>query len=175
MAKIILAADEKWGIGKDGKLPWNLRSDLQFFQQVTKNSFCIMGYNTFREIADKFNYEDTGNFLPNRRCYVVTSRNMESTPSVKRVTSVLEAYTDALNRSPKRKIFFIGGVGIFKEAMEFVDTIYLTKVVGIHQCDVFFNPFEYMTGKIVEEKLLKEEKGVYKIYEYSLGENNEKA
>ena len=32
---IIVAVDEEMGMGKDGKLPWHLKNELKYFQDVT--------------------------------------------------------------------------------------------------------------------------------------------
>lgn len=151
---IIVAVDSLWGIGKDGKLPWHLPEDLANFKKITKNSICIMGYNTYKEIADLFKYEDTRKFLPNRISIVITSRFIphsggpydDFSKNGGMVTA--KSITDALNLVSERNddIFFLGGVGIFNEAIALVDKIYFTSIRENFNCDTTFpidNLFEH--------------------------------
>ena len=61
---LIVAIDEKNGIGKDNLLPWHLPADLKHFKMVTTGHPVIMGRKTFDSI---------GKALPNRR-HIVISR-----------------------------------------------------------------------------------------------------
>ena len=67
--KIVLVAaiGENNVIGRDGQLPWRLKSDLQHFRKVTLNRPVIMGRKTYVSI---------GKPLPGRT-NIVVSRNPE--------------------------------------------------------------------------------------------------
>lgn len=134
MKAIIAAMDEFRGIGRNGVLPWHIPADLKRFKELTKNSICIMGYNTYHEIADRFKYETTGKFLPSRLSIVVTSRDIPHSgeaydviPS-KGIVITAKSIQEALDLVTERAedIFFIGGESIFKEALDFVDKLYFT-------------------------------------------------
>ena len=60
---LIVARDERRGIGKDGKLPWRLSSDLKRFRELTMGHHLIVGRKTFESI---------GKPLPGRQMIVVT-------------------------------------------------------------------------------------------------------
>ena len=60
---IIAAMDEKRGIGKDGKLPWNIPSELKHFKEITMGHPIIMGRKT---------YEAIGRSLPGRTNIIIT-------------------------------------------------------------------------------------------------------
>lgn len=163
---IILAVDDNWGIGKDGKLPWHIPEDMKFFSSETKNSICIMGYNTYKEIADKFNYEKTGKFLPNRLCYVITQKRIPETDNVKQFTSLEAAFDES--KKHEKNVFFIGGFGIFKEAMSYIDKMYITNVFGKFDCDVSFNPFDEIDMRRIESSQMLLESDKFTIIEYDL-------
>eukprot|EP01025_Chloroclados_australasicus_P040767 TRINITY_DN4276_c0_g1_i1.p1 TRINITY_DN4276_c0_g1~~TRINITY_DN4276_c0_g1_i1.p1 ORF type:complete len:572 (-),score=34.43 TRINITY_DN4276_c0_g1_i1:540-2234(-) len=59
--QLVVAVDDKFGIGKDGKLPWSVSEDLQYFkdltssaEQVGKQNAVIMGRKTYDSIPEKF-------------------------------------------------------------------------------------------------------------------------
>ena len=83
MISLIAAVDDKWGIGKNGALPWNEPEDLKYFKKLTTNATCVMGYNSYKEIADIFKYESTGKFLPNRKCLILTTKDIPENENVK--------------------------------------------------------------------------------------------
>ena len=60
---LIVAMDEKRGIGKSGTLPWRLSSDLKRFRELTMGHHLIVGRKTFESI---------GKPLPGRQMIVVT-------------------------------------------------------------------------------------------------------
>ena len=47
MINIIVAVDDKYGIGKDGNIPWKCSRDLKRFKANTRNSYLMMGSKTF--------------------------------------------------------------------------------------------------------------------------------
>ena len=196
MKSIIVAMTYNGGIGKDGKLPWHLPADLKRFKELTKNSVCIMGYNTYREIADRFNYETTGKFLPFRLSVVVSSRNIpqsgEASDMIPQKGIVLSAKSidEALKLVSERTedIFFLGGESIFKEAMDIVDTIYFTMIYDgsdlnprndKFNCDRFFpinhhrlTP-EYIESESLEPWIDHEDQFMYSFKTVKLKETNE--
>ena len=54
---LIAAVDKNLAIGKNGRIPWHIKEDLQYFQKNTLNTAMIMGRSTFDSI---------GKALPNR-------------------------------------------------------------------------------------------------------------
>ena len=60
---LIAAVDKNLAIGKNGRIPWHIKEDLQYFQKNTLNTAMIMGRSTFDSI---------GKALPNRQNIVMT-------------------------------------------------------------------------------------------------------
>lgn len=151
---IIVAIDEKNGIGKNGKLPWHVPEDLKHFKAVTcrvelpsKRNAVVMGRKTwesipgqFRPLSDRFN--------------IVITRNKElALPD-----SVLkaESFQSALDQleAPElsgqiEDIYVIGGQQVYREAIGHPQCrqIYLTHILASFNCDAFFPPFEYQFEK----------------------------
>jgi dihydrofolate reductase len=115
---IIVAASINNCIGKQNKLPWHLKSDLQYFKKLTTNHCIIMGRNTFESI---------GKPLPNRVNIVLTTdRNFTANGIV-----VRHQLQDALDYAKKwnmQEVFIIGGATVYEQSMEIANKIYLTKV-----------------------------------------------
>ena len=44
----IVAVSENYGIGKDGKMLFDLKKDLQYFKEKTLNKVVVMGSNTLK-------------------------------------------------------------------------------------------------------------------------------
>ena len=51
MLTIIVAMDQKNGIGYQGKLPWHLKNELKHFKEVTYGHLLIMGETTYKGIG----------------------------------------------------------------------------------------------------------------------------
>ena len=63
---LVAAIGENLVIGRDGQLPWRLKSDLQHFRKVTLNRPVVMGRKT---------HESIGKLLPGRT-NIVLSRDL---------------------------------------------------------------------------------------------------
>ena len=46
LMKLIVAVDEKWGIGKKNGLLFSLKGDMRYFREKTLDKVVVMGYNT---------------------------------------------------------------------------------------------------------------------------------
>ena len=67
MISIVVAYSNNRVIGKDNKMPWNIKGDLEFFKNLTMGNIIIMGRRT---------YESIGRALPGR-INIVISRKIE--------------------------------------------------------------------------------------------------
>lgn len=157
---IIVAIDEKRGIGKNNDLLFRIHDDLKRFRELTKKHVIIMGRRTFESI---------GRILPDRTSIVLSHDSSKIIEGVLCAFSLKEAIqmaNDEINNSDvtKDEIFIIGGGQIFKQALEenLVDRIYLTKVTGDYHADAFFPAYEDL-GFRQKEKEDRESDG----YQYS--------
>ncbi len=127
MSKIslILAVDERGGMGLNNALPWHLPADLAYFKKHTVGKPIIMGRKT---------YESIGRPLPGR-LNIVLSRGARKIAGVE-VVSSLEAAYELTKDVPE--VMVIGGVAIFKAALDQAECIYLTRVHHVFEADVFF-------------------------------------
>jgi dihydrofolate reductase len=124
--------DEKRGIGCQNRVPWHLSTDLKRFKTLTMGHYMIMGRKTFESI---------GRALPGRTTIVI-SRNPNFRPEGGYTVSSLKEALDLARSGGEEEAFVIGGGEIFSESLPIADRIYLTKVHGTVQADVFFPPID---------------------------------
>ncbi len=127
---LIAAIADNGVIGLKGKLPWKLPSDLQHFKKITMACPIIMGRKT---------YESIGRPLPGRRNIVLSRIKHFAVPGCE-VFSTLEAALEKLKDA--KEIFVIGGESVYKEALPYAQTLYITQVHAQVQGDTFFPTWE---------------------------------
>ena len=116
-------------IGKNGQLPWHLKTDLQRFKKLTENHIIIMGRRCFESI---------GKPLPNRTNIVVSSNTDLEIPGCI-VKPSLQYAADYANSRYDSTPFIIGGGTLYRQAINLVNVLYLTRVhTVIEDGDVFF-------------------------------------
>ena len=126
---LIVAFDHNMVIGVDGYLPWKLSADLQNFKRLTLNNTVIMGRKTIESI---------GKPLPERQNIVVSKTLNKTKPEI----IIARTIEEAMSLSKSKKSFFIGGSEIYKTALGFVDSIYLTLVDNSSRGDAVFPRFD---------------------------------
>jgi dihydrofolate reductase len=112
MKGILVATSPEGIIGKNNTIPWHYSEDLKRFKKLTVGKTVIMGRNTWESLPIKP--------LPERRNIVITS-------SVIKNVECFKSITEAVNTC-KGDIWFIGGAGIYEEAMNLADCIDMTLV-----------------------------------------------
>nr|AIA19182.1 Dihydrofolate reductase [uncultured bacterium] len=144
MISIIVAVDEKRGIGKNNNLLFKIPEDFKRMQQITTGHPIIMGKKTFESI---------GRVLPNRTNIVVTRDPDFEFDKTLVVHSLEDAVRQAQTCSGNEEIFIFGGGQIFKESIEkgLVDRMYLTVVKGDYHADTFFPDYSEFT-KVIEKE-----------------------
>jgi dihydrofolate reductase len=122
---LVAAVAENGVIGREGRLPWRLKSELQHFRSLTWGQPVLMGRRTYLSIAPR--YRPLAG-----RTNVVVSRNADFTTSGAVVAPELGlglavARADALRRGTDT-IMVAGGADIYAQAMPLADEIALTLV-----------------------------------------------
>ena len=131
MKKIIIAAVSKNNvIGKDGKIPWHSKEELNHFKKTTIGFPVIMGRKT---------WETLGKPLAGRLNIVVTS-NQEYTVPHKEVVLFysLKQALDFCKTSVYAKVFIIGGSGVFSQCLDDVDELIISEMNFESEGDVYF-------------------------------------
>lgn len=141
----ILNCDLEYGIGKKNGLLFHLKKDMAFFREQTTNHVVAMGENTLLSFPN-------AKPLKNRTNIVLSadpSHNYEGVINVHTFNEFLKVIDDY---SKNEKVFIIGGASIYRQTLEYVDYVYLTKVNAIGNAEVFFvNIDENKNFQIIEE------------------------
>jgi dihydrofolate reductase len=125
---IIVAADERDGIGYRGRIPWHLPADLRRFKALTMGHHLIMGRKTFESI---------GRPLPGRTTIVLT-RQSDYTADGCRIARSLRDALQIAEDGGETEVFICGGAAVYRDALGVADTLYLTRVHAEFQADTRF-------------------------------------
>jgi len=138
----IFACDEKWGIGKDGDMPWpTQKHDMKWFQSVTEESTIVMGRITWDSLPKKP--------LSNRKNIVVTRRPAAGADEYWSTSKLLHELS---NKDFKETAIIIGGAQLFNLVRDNVDHILITKISGDWECDTIL-PYEYIKKNFKKTKV----------------------
>jgi dihydrofolate reductase len=124
-------------IGRDGKLPWRLRTDLANFRKVTLGKPIIMGRKTFESLP--------GGALPGRTNIVLTRDGGYADKGILVVDDFSEAVQIAREQAEEdgqAEFCVIGGASLFELALPKARRLYLTEVHAEVEGDVVLAPFD---------------------------------
>jgi dihydrofolate reductase len=126
---LVVARADNGVIGKDGKLPWRLRSDMHHFRNVTLGKPMIMGRKTFDSLPK----------LLDQRRHIVLTRDgawfREGAETVHSVEEALEAVAD------DPEVSVIGGAEVYRLFLPHARKVWLTKVHCRPDGDTFLPEF----------------------------------
>lgn len=143
---LVAAVAENGVIGRDNKLPWRIKSDLQYFKSLTIGRPVVMGRKT---------YESIGKPLPGRTNIVVTRDKAFSAPGVVVAHDLDEALRIARDDAEKRNadsIAVIGGTEIFRQTLPHADKLALTIVHAKPQGDTYWPQIDMSQWAEVERR-----------------------
>ena len=140
---LIAAIAENGVIGKDNQLIWQISEDLKFFKRTTSGHHIIMG---------RKNYESIGRPLPNRTNVIITRNRNYVQEGCEIVYSLDEALLLAKNNGDN-EVMIIGGGEIYKQSLEKVDKMYITRVHETFEGDTYFPQVEWSNWQLVSEDL----------------------
>lgn len=128
---LIVAVDQKWGIGKDGQMPWHFRSEMKYFAETTTNilsslkplenkasnkqNAVIMGRTTWESLPEQYRP------LPGRANIVMTRNPQYKLYQDSDISKKSEKSTTGYGEAQ----FIPRVVSSFSEALEVLDSLHL--------------------------------------------------
>ena len=142
---LIAAADENWGIGKNGGLLAHISGDKKYFRETTKGKIVVMGRKTLEGLPG-------GQPLGNR-VNVVLSENPAYKIKGAVVCHNIDEALEYLKQFSSEDIYVIGGESIFRQFLPYCNTVYLTHIDYEYDADVKFpvNLWKSQEWEMVEE------------------------
>ena len=117
---LIVAAATNDVIGRDGRLPWTLPSDLRRFKDLTMGKPILMGRKTWESLPRRP--------LPGRANLVISRQAAVGEKDGARWFSGLGAAVSWAQESGAAELCVIGGAALFRETMPIADSLHLTRI-----------------------------------------------
>jgi len=134
---IVVAMDDNRLIGNNNQLPWHLPADLAYFKKLTTGKSILMGRKT---------YDSIGRPLPNRRNIVITRNSKISISGCEVVSSVEKALVLIKDED---EVMVIGGASLCEQLLPQVNRLYITKIDGEFEGDIFFPQYDDLNWRQV--------------------------
>ena len=138
MLSIIVAFDEKLGIGKNGWMPWDLPEDLRLFKERTLNHPIIMGSTTFLGLPKP---------LKNRHTFVINKDALLQHPDVTYVKDLIEFCQKV--KDEEVEYFVCGGASIYQQTLPYCQKMYISHVHGVFPADTYFPEFSLTDWEVI--------------------------
>ena len=116
LLNVIVACAENRVIGRNGKLPWRIPEDAEFFHRETAGQICVLGricFETWPRVA-----------ADDRRPIVITRNSALARPGVRIVSTFPDAL--AVAESIPGEIYICGGERIY------IETLALSRPIRLH-------------------------------------------
>ena len=131
---LIVAVDNRWGIGRDGGLLASLPGDMAYFKKTTSGKTVVMGRKTLESLPG-------GRGLPNRQNYVLTrSEGYEAERCA--VVHDEEELWKALAGLEPDEVFLIGGATLYNKLYKNCDKLFVTKMDADLNADTYIENFD---------------------------------
>ena len=121
-------------IGMNGRLPWNIKEDLQFFKNMTlRRKYCVVGRTTFETLPP----------LKSREILVITEDAKRIEPSAKGAFYDT-IHPDAVYRMADYPHVCIGGGKTYELCLPHCTDLYLTFVKQVYEGDTVMPEFNHL-------------------------------
>lgn len=127
---LIAAIGKNNELGKDNKLLWHLKEDLNFFKEQTIGKEVILGRKTLESLPK---------LLPKRKHLVLTHQNLEENEQLQVFHSIEELQKYLQDKD--EEVVVIGGAKIYQEFLPKANKLILTEIDDSKDADAFFPTF----------------------------------
>ena len=144
MINLIVACDRNNLIGKNGRLPWKIKEDWEYFLDQTSNGALIMGRHCYLDFEQS----------AKDRTVIALSRNPEyKFKNAIKANSLIDALEKA--REMGKTAWICGGKEIYKEAMPIAQKLYITEIDHEYKGDVYLPDWKPFFKNEISKKIVK--------------------
>lgn len=143
--EVIVAVDKKYGIAKNGIIPWKSKTDMSFFKNKTINNVVVMGTKTFLSLPKSAPLKDRLNIILTRDTNKFAKQDNVLIFDEKTLIDFLKEPKKYVNLTEYKylksdyTIFIIGGLQIYEKLCSHCSAIWLTKIKADYECDLIFS------------------------------------
>jgi dihydrofolate reductase len=131
MISFVVAITKNFVMAKNGGLPWELKTDKEYYHDKVRGHVGIVGSTTFPQLSPD---------LTNREM-IVLSNDPNYHPQG---ATVVHSVQEALQHAPTdEEVIVIGGGKVFESMLPYADRMYITEIDAILDGDVFFPRFDH--------------------------------
>ena len=137
--KSIVAVDEKWGIGKNNGLLFDIKADMRHFVEHTRGKIVVMGSNTLLSLPG-------GMPLKNRVNIVLNPEGSDADAAEKGYTLVrsLDELLHTVAGYAPDNIYVIGGAMMYRTLLPYCEEAVVTKVRADGGAQVFYENLDLL-------------------------------
>ena len=143
---LIVAVAENGVIGRDGRLPWRLPSEMRHFRSVTLDKPVIMGRRTFVSLKQPLSKRDN----------IVLTHNREYAPqgaiAIESVEQALKVAGDCAMARAAKEMMVVGGAEVYAALLSKAERIYFTRVHAKPDGDVRFPELDFAAWREVSSE-----------------------
>ena len=154
MINAIVCVDNNWAIGKNNGLLFDIKADMKFFRETTKNTVVCMGENTLLSLPGSKPLKNRVNVVlcPEGREYedCICIHSFEA--MVKFIQILAKQY----------EVFVIGGGMFYRSMLPYYDRVYVTHVDATDPEATVFFPNLVEAGFTITAQTSIQEEGDYK-------------
>ena len=127
---MIVAVDEKWAIGRKGKLLVSIPNDMKHFREETLGKVIVLGRKTLETFPQGMPLAGRTNII------LSTDRKL----SVKGATVVhsLEELLEELKQYASEDVYVVGGESVYRMLLPYCDVVHVTKIEHTYEADAYF-------------------------------------
>jgi dihydrofolate reductase len=159
--KLIVAVCNNNGIGMNRKIPWSIKTDMNYFTKMTKKTIdqdkknaVIMGRNTWESLPPSFSpLSERDNLILSSTLQIDSIFNNSIIKTFPKITDVINFCNS--NASRYETIWIIGGTTIYKQFLELkiVSECYITYIKKDYTCDTFFDLLYNNDWNIIKKEI----------------------
>lgn len=151
--KLIVAVDEKWGIGKNGDLLLSIPDDMMYYRTTTRGKVVVMGYTTLLSLPGS-------KPAPGRLNLVLADQEGLRIPGAV-VCGSMEQLLSLIGCFHPDDVFDVGGGSMYRQLLPYCSDAHITKMRFDGEADTFIPNLDELDGwYVADESQLKDHEGL---------------